>query len=457
MADQLEVIQDLKDKLLDLNEQATSLQAFADSESRELTEEESKRMDEIFADFRHTEEVIERRQRIESQRAKLSESVGRQLQPEDPAPQNQANPRQPERRPMNVTVTDRLTQDRGKWGWKSFGEYALAAAKASHRSGHIDPRLIANAPTTVSTGGTDADGGYAVPPDFREQILVKVMGEDTIIGMTDQLVTSSNSITMPTDETTPWQSSGGVLAAWTGENAQMTQTKVALGTNVVPLHKLTALCPVTEELLEDAPAIDRYLSAKVPDKMNFKITDAILNGTGSGQPTGIVGHAATVTVAKEIAQAADTVNATNIKKMYLAMYGQWRRDAVWLINQDLETQLWDMSLELTSSSIPLYVPVGGFSQAPFATLLGRPVIPTQGAQTLGDLGDILFVNLSQYMSVTKTTGLRADVSMHLWFDYDTLAYRFILRIGGKPWHGSTIAALNGSGVYGAAVELAERA
>jgi HK97 family phage major capsid protein len=452
-----EILQDLRDKLLDLNEQATSLQAFADSESRDMNEEESERCTQIFAEFKDTEVAIARRERIEAQRESLAVSVGRRTEPEDIAPQNREDSRQPERRPLNVQVTDRSTLDRGRWGWKSFGEFALASAQASHRSGAVDPRLIANAPTTVSTGGTDADGGYAVPPDFREQILVKVMGEDTIIGQTDQLVTSSNSITMPTDETTPWQSSGGVLAAWTGENAQMAQTKVALGTNVVPLHKLTALCPVTEELMSDAPAIDRYLSTKVPDKMNFKITDAILNGTGSGQPTGIVGHAATVTVAKETAQTADTVNATNIKKMYLGMYGQWRQGAVWLINQDLETQLWDMSLELTSSSIPLYVPVGGFSQAPFATLLGRPVIPTQGAQTLGDLGDIVFVNLSQYMSVTKTTGLRADVSMHLWFDYDTLAFRFILRIGGKPWHGSTIAALNGSGVYGAAVELAERA
>ena len=68
-------------------------------------------------------------------------------------------------------------QDKGKWGWRTFGEFAAAVRPASRNGGHVDPRLVVNAPTTVSTEGIGADGGYAVPPDFREAIMEKVMGE----------------------------------------------------------------------------------------------------------------------------------------------------------------------------------------------------------------------------------------------------------------------------------------
>ena len=34
---------------------------------------------------------------------------------------------------------------------------------------------------------------------------------------------------------------------------------------------------------------------------------------------------------------------------------------------------------------------------------------------------------------SKGGGVRSDVSIHLWFDYDVTAFRFVLRIGGRPW------------------------
>jgi HK97 family phage major capsid protein len=89
--------------------------------------------------------------------------------------------------------------------------------------------------------------------------------------------------------------------------------------------------------------------------------------------------------------------------------------------------------------------------------LGRPIIPTQACQTLGDKGDIIFADLSQYMTAVKTGGLRTDVSIHLWFDYDTLAYRFILRIAGQPWWSSSISPKNGSNTLSPFVTLDERA
>jgi HK97 family phage major capsid protein len=75
--------------------------------------------------------------------------------------------------------------------------------------------------------------------------------------------------------------------------------------------------------------------------------------------------------------------------------------------------------------------------------MGRPVISTEAAAALGDAGDISFVDFSQYMSVIKSGGIRQDVSIHLFFDYDITAFRFVLRVGGQPWWNTAITRLNG--------------
>jgi hypothetical protein len=61
------------------------------------------------------------------------------------------------------------------------------------------------------------------------------------------------------------------------------------------------------------------------------------------------------------------------------------------------------------------------------------------------------------MSIVKASGIRVDVSMHLYFDYDMLAYRFVMRLTGQPWMRGPITAPDNSTTYGSFVALDERA
>jgi len=446
-----ERMQELRDSLLDLNEQIQTIQAQADAEKRDLTDEEDTKINELFASFKKTEKEIERRTRIENQTAKLMEPAGRKTEPQMPEAQNRGN--LPDTRPNSARII--TMEDKGKWGWRSIGDFATGVRAAVR--GNLDPRLVRNAPTTYSSEGVGEDGGFAVPPDFRATIMEKVMGETSLMGRTDQMTTASNSLTFPKDETTPWQTSGGVLAYWDGEADQLTQSKVQLKEHTLRTNKMTALVPVTEELNEDAGALDGYLRRKVPEKMNFKLNLAIVQGTGTGQPTGILNANSLVSVAKGSGQAADTLIFANIVDMYSRMYSACIPNSVWLINQDILPQLLTMQFPGTGTAVPAYLPPGGLSQAPYGTLMGRPVIMTEACETLGDQGDIFFVDLTQYLTLLKTGGVRSDVSMHLWFDYDTLAYRFIFRVGGEPWWNSTIAKRDGSNTLSWAITLDARA
>jgi HK97 family phage major capsid protein len=455
-----EKIRELQDKLLDLNERAQVIQATADAEARALTEDEDRELSRVLGEFSATEEEIERRRIIADQTAKLTQGQGRRSEPQQPEPQNAPQPDdsslyQP--RPRSRVPQIQVAEDRGKWGWKNMGEFGIAVRNAARQGASIDPRLIVNAPTTYSQEGVGADGGFLVPPDFRTEIWQKVNGEDSLLSRTDQQSTSKNTMVWPADETTPWDSTGGIQAYFESESGQLTQSKVALKEKTIRLSKLTALVPVTEELMEDAPGLDSYLRKKVGEKFDFKISHKIISGTGAGEPLGILNSASIVSVTKETAQDADTIVADNISKMWARLYAPCRRNAVWLINQDIEPQLDKLSVAVGTGGIPVFIPAGGYSASPYATLKGRPIIPTQACETLGDKGDIILADLSQYLTAVKAGNVKTDVSMHLWFDYDVLAYRFILRIAGQPWWATYISPRDGSNTLSWAVTLDERA
>ena len=109
-----------------------------------------------------------------------------------------------------------------------------------------------------------------------------------------------------------------------------------------------------------------------------------------------------------------------------------------------------------SVAAPAYMPPGGMSASPFATLKGRPVIYTEAANALGAVGDITFADLSAYLAVVKSGGLKTDFSIHLWFDQGLSAFRFVLRIGGRPWWNSPMARAKSANTLSPFVALAAR-
>ena len=460
-------IEALSQELIELNTKGEVIQALADKEGRAMSEDERKELKALADQFKSIEEEIEQRREVLNQSNKLTQSLGRQTTPEGPETEEHApsttaptvRNQAPESKPRKQTrALETIYTNKGKWGWDHPGQFYNAVREASSPGTRtIDPRLTIRdaALSTYGSEGVDTDGGYAVPPDFRPGIIQMIVGEDSLLARTDQLTTTSNSITVPVDETTPWQTSGGIQVYMGAEAGVKTQSKLTLQERRVGLHKMYALVPVTDELLEDVNALGAYIGRKVPQKMQFKVNSLILRGNGAGEPLGIMNSPALVSVPKESGQLADTIETANLLKMYSRMYAPSRSSAVWLINQDIEPQLFQLTMGI--NSMPVYLPPNGLSQAPYATILGRPVIATQACETLGDQGDIIFADLSQYMSVVKGGGIKQDVSIHLWFDQDVTAFRFVMRIGGQPWWSTSVSPRDGNTTLSPFVTLDARA
>ena len=413
-----------QDKLLAASQK---ILAAAEAAGRDLTPAEIKRVKAITADFDKVKALIDVRAMIADQESEL-------------------------KRHPRAKASGQRSRVSGTHGFQAFGDFVMAVRNAGTLGGQIDGRLKAAAASTYGNESSGTDGGFAIPPDFREAIMAKAFGEDSLISRTDQQPISGNSLTFPTDMTTPW-GGAGITSFWTGEAAAITQSKPVLEDVTLRLNKLSVLVPVTDELLEDAPAMGSYVTRKAAERIDFKVSDAIAYGTGAGQPLGFMNSSALVSQTKEGSQAADTIVAANVTKMLGRMPPQSRRNAVWLIHPDAEQQLPLMTI----GDQPVYLPPGGIRGEVFGNLLGRPVIPHQVCQTVGDKGDIMLVALDQYLTVLKAGGIKAQSSIHLWFDQGITAFRFDLRIAGQPWWSGVTTSKNGSFTQSPFVTLDARA
>jgi HK97 family phage major capsid protein len=447
-------IEELTKKIVDLTAQAKAIIDLADKEGRKLTPEEEATYDGILATCEETELEIKRRERLLAQEQRLNEGTGRRTQPADAsAPAAAAGVA---RQPVTGGLPAAVAASPGTGGFRSYGEFAISIRQHCVGAG-TDPRLrvMGASPTTQSQEGVGGDGGYLVPPDFRQQILSRVLGEDSLLTRCDSVPTNSNSVQLPVDEDSPWDNTSGVQVFWEGEGTTYGQSKTGLRSNNVRLNKMTALVPVTDELYEDAPAIEAYLRRKVPEKMVYKLNDGIVNGDAVGKPRGILNSPCLVTQTKKGGQAAGTVLFENVSAMYSRMPEQNRRTAVWIINQDIEPQLDSMVIP-GGTGMPVYLPPGGLAERPYATLKGRPVVYTNAAAAVGTPGDILFADLGCYFAPVKSGGVKSDISIHLWFDQGLTAFRFTWRVGGQCWWSAPITRPGGKNTQSCFVALEAR-
>lgn len=462
----------------DLVQKSNAILAKADTEGRELSTEERNQIRDNTAEVERLDGEITLRLQVAAQDARLREPAARRTPAnaaEPPDGDDDADPArlqnrgaggqrpglEPHVQTTHISTAATRAAQRGNGGFNTFGHFAQAVRMGSLQPSMMDQRLRAAALSTYGNEGSGVDGGFAVPADFRTEIMRLVEAEEGLFSRCDVTPTASNSVNVVTDETSAYSTSG-VRVFTRGEAQAMTQSKPNLKDLQVKLNEIYAFVPCTDELLQDVPMMTSYLTTKAGEALQFKLNEYIIAGTGVGQPLGIINSGALVTVAAEGSQTADTVHADNIVKMWARMPGAVRGRAVWLINQDVEPDLMRLGAVVKTASgtatggMPIYMPPGGLSASPFATLLGRPVIITEACSAIGDVGDIILAYLPGYFAPIKSGGVRSDVSMHLYFDQGVTAFRWTLRMGGQPWLSAPIARKNGSNTLSHFVTLAAR-
>ena len=316
---------------------------------------------------------------------------------------------------------------------------------------------------------TAPDGGALIPPDFSNKVWERVYSADRPLSRCDTYTISGNTFTMPASaETSRVDGSrwGGVRGYWEGEAQQFTGSRPKYRDLNLKLKKLTVLIYATDELLEDAPVLEQRINKVAPQEIEFKITDALINGIGAGIPQGVLIDPGMITVAKDTGQASKTITYNNVVNMYKAVFADCRPRLCWFYNQEIENQLETLALPVGTGGIPMFVQdsrglYGGAAAAsPFATipmLKGRPMYALEQCPGLGLPGDLILVDMSQ-MLVAMKSGIQSAVSIHLKFDYNESVFRFIYRLDAQgTWSAPlTPYKTNTTQTYGFGALLAAR-
>lgn len=353
--------------------------------------------------------------------------------------------------------------------FRTFGEYLRAVHAFEHKA--VDGRLQKyGVPTGLNTV-TPSEGGFLVPPEYGTIIIKQAYEQGAILARVNKLpLSTSDAMNIPyVNETSRANGSraGGVRGYWRGQGDSVTGTKPAFGEMELKLKNAMCIGYVTDEMLKDYAFTGALLTKLFADELTFIVEDAVFEGTGAGQPQGITVADCKVQVAKESGQASRTICGDNIIKMLSRFPVRSRRSpgAAWLYNQDCEPQLWKLSARTTategasstSETMPMLVPAGqGFNRTEFPLLMGIPLVPVEYCETLGTAGDLVLVDLAEYMLVEKE-GVEVATSMHVKFAEAEQAFRLTYRVDGKMTWKSAITPFKGSTTISPVITLATRA
>lgn len=185
---------------------------------------------------------------------------------------------------------------------------------------HLRGKMLVH---NVLSEGTDADGGYLVPEDFERDI-VTALEEENVIRSLAKVITTQHERKIPI-------ATGHSTAQWTAENAAYTESNPTFGQKQIDAFKLTDLCRVSVELLQDAAFdIEDYLMKEFARAFGIAEEEAFCVGTGTNQPTGIfTANGGTVGVT---AAANNAITADELISLVYALKSPYRRNAKFLMN-----------------------------------------------------------------------------------------------------------------------------
>ena len=221
----------------------------------------------------------------------------------------------------------------------------------------IPAELRADANTTTT------DAAAAIPTHVVNKIVEKMEN----VGMILPLVTRTafaGGVVVPTSTAKP-------VATWVNEGSGSDRQKKALGNVTFSYHKLR--CEISMSMEVSVMAVSAFESTfvdNVAKAMIKAIENAIVNGTGSNQPKGILAETAPAEQQISVAKA-DKLDYKLLCKAEAAVPEEYENTAVWCMSKKTFMAFVGM---VDSNGQPIARVNYGVNGKPERTLLGRPVV-----------------------------------------------------------------------------------
>ena len=178
--------------------------------------------------------------------------------------------------------------------------------------------------SNVLSEGVDANGGYLVPEEYDHR-LIDILDEENVMRKLGTRITTSGEHKINIAATKP-------AAAWIEEGGALTFGDATFDQIILDAHKLHVAIKVTEELLYDnAFNLESYIMQQFGKALANAEEDAFINGTGTGQPLGILAATGGADVGIT-AKSATAITADEIIDLIYSLKRPYRKSAAFLLN-----------------------------------------------------------------------------------------------------------------------------
>ncbi len=333
-------------------------------------------------------------------------------------------------------------------GFDSLNDFLLAV---NNRSVAQDTRLARDLEEGVGSAG-----GFLLPELFEADLLNLNLSEEIIRSRCKVYGiprAKGNSISIPAYEDTAHQTSiAGVIAYWKPEKGALTESTPTLRKVAMTVNKLTCLSDSSNELIEDsAIPISEMIGYLMKSAIGFEFDKVCIGGTGGGQPLGFRNSPAVITISAESSQDADTIIYENLVNMFsrLPVNSYLKKNTIWISSISNIPQLMKIGIKLGTAGV--YIPVFK-EQTGRYFILGKECLFSEHASLLGEEGNLMLCDLSQYALAIKA-GIRIESSIHDKFTTDISTFRAVIRFDGQPLINLPLTLADGSTTVSPFIQL----
>lgn len=286
-------------------------------------------------------------------------------------------------------------------------------------------------PAEFRDAATTTDAAALIPPTTLNRVIEKIRTYGNILPLVTRTAYKTG-LAIPTSNVKP-------VAKWVAEGATSEKQKKVLGSITFSHFKLRCAVAVTLETENmTLSTFEDIIVNNVAEAMVVALEESIINGTGSGQPTGILNDLSKGT----------TINVSKLDYKTLidaeaAIPQAYEAGSVWVMNKPTFMQFLGM---IDSNGQPIARVNAGVNGVPSRVLLGRNVVlcdylPTFAA-TLKKTDVFAFI----YRMKDYVLNSNYSVAMKIYEDNDTddIVKKSIMIADGKPVDFNSLVLLTGS-------------
>lgn len=291
-------------------------------------------------------------------------------------------------------------------------------------------------PMAAHSSQSGSDGGYLKPIQFAAELMDEARTMEIVrrLARVHAMTSGEKRVAgLKVDK------SLGSKMIWLAEGAEASEDSYSARMFSLVAKKGAIFTKAPRELLNDSD-FEPQLRTAMSETIAAGLDRAFFNGTGAGEPLGILNDPAALTLTRD---TSNQIAAADVYKMFSRHYRPGR--GVWVANQSAFPQIATLKDEGNNSLF-----IQNAAQGIPGTMLGQPLLFSEELPSLGTTGDLTFIDFSQY-----AIGLRQEMTIESsiapGWQTDEVAFRSIVRIDGQGTWDQAYTPVNGDSLSWAVI------